>query len=54
MYIFERLEEKTPSQMDVAPWDDHWIKMVFDGIVGFSMVFDDIPWNSKVSHGIEC
>ena len=30
--------------MDVAPWDEHWIKMVLDGIA----------WYSMVSHGIEC
>ena len=23
---------KTPSKMDVAPWNVHWIKMVLDGI----------------------
>ena len=32
MMTARAIVKKTPSQMDVAPWDDHWIKMVLDGI----------------------
>ena len=26
------VDKKVPSEMDVAPWNVHWIKMVLDGI----------------------
>ena len=49
---------KTPSKMDVAPWDKHWIKreldsfglysMVFVEIQSYSMVFVEIQWYSMV------
>ena len=29
---------KKPSKMDVAPWDEHWIQMVLDGIWWYWMV----------------
>ena len=45
--------EKTPPSMDVAPWDENWIKMVLDGIIWYCMVFDGIQWNSMVLHGIQ-
>ena len=32
----------TPSKMDVAPWDKHWIKREFDVLGLFSMVFVEI------------
>ena len=46
LQIFRRL--KTPSQMDVAPWDEHWIEMVLEGIVWYSMILDGIAWYSMV------
>ena len=39
-------ELKTPSKMDVAPWDKHWIKIELDGIQCYSMVFVGIQWYS--------
>ena len=39
---------KTPSQMDEAPWDDHWMKMVLDGIEWYLMVFDGTRWYRMV------
>ena len=35
--------KKTPSKMDVAPWDKHWIKRDFDG---FWIVFNGIHKDS--------
>ena len=40
--------KKTPSKMDVAPWDKHWIKREFDGFGLYSMVFVEIQWYSMV------
>ena len=34
--------------MDVAPWDEHWIKRELDGSRLYSMVFVDIQWYSMV------
>ena len=34
--------EKTPSKMDVAPGDKHWIKREFDCFGFYSMVFVEI------------
>ena len=39
---------KTPSKMDVAPWDKHWIKRELDGFGLYSMVFIEILWYSMV------
>ena len=39
---------KTPSQMDEAPWDNHWMKMVLDGIEWYLMVFDGTRWYRMV------
>ena len=39
---------KTPSKMDVAPWDKHWIKRELDGFGLYSMVFVEIQWYSMV------
>ena len=36
------LDEKTPSKMDVAPWEKHWIKRELDGYGLYSMVFVEI------------
>ena len=33
---------KTPSKMDVAPWDKHWIKRELDSFGLYSMVFVEI------------
>ena len=41
-------EKKTPSRMDVAPWDKHWNKRGFDGFGLYSMVFVEIQWYSMV------
>ena len=38
--------KKTPSKMDVAPWDKHWIKREFDVFGLYSMVFVKIQWYS--------
>ena len=46
-------EEKTPSKMDVAPWDKHWIKRELDGFALYSMVFVEIQWYSMVFVGIQ-
>ena len=40
--------KKTPSKMDVAPWDKHWIKREFDGFGLYSMVFVETQWYSMV------
>ena len=40
--------KKTPSKMDVAPWEKHWIKREFDGFGLYSMVFVEIKWYSMV------
>ena len=32
------IQGKKPSKMDVAPWDEHWIQMVLDGIWWYWMV----------------
>ena len=47
-------KEKTPSKMDVAPWDKHWIKREkrFNGIRRDSMVFNGIRRDSMVLNGI--
>ena len=37
-------KNKTPSKMDVAPWDKHWIKREFDGFGLYAMVFVEIQW----------
>ena len=39
--------------MDVAPWDEHCIEMVLDGIVWYCILFDGVQWYSMVSHGTE-
>ena len=52
--------------MDVAPWAEHWIKMVLDvsvwycwylmvlnGIAWYCLVFDDITLYLMVSYGIQ-
>ena len=39
--------------MDVAPWADHWIKMVFDGSVWYCMVFDRTQWYCLELIGIQ-
>ena len=44
---------KTPSWMDVAPWAEHWIKMVLDGSVWYCMVFDGTRWYCLVLLGIQ-
>ena len=44
---------KTPSKMDVAPWDKHWVKRELDGFGLYSMVFVDIQWYSMVFVGIQ-
>ena len=46
--------EKTPSKMDVAPWDKHWIKREsrFNGIRRDSMVFNGIRRDSMIFNGI--
>ena len=44
---------KTPSKMDVAPWDKHWIKRELDGFALYSMVFVEIQWYSMVFVGIQ-
>ena len=41
-------EEKTPSKMDVALWDKHWIQRELDGFGLYSMVFVEIQWYSMV------
>ena len=38
--------------MDVAPWDEHQIKMVLDGCVWYCMVFDGTQWYCLVLLGI--
>ena len=38
--------------MDVAPWAEHWIKMVLDGSVWYCMVFDGTQWYCLVLLGI--
>ena len=40
--------KKTPSKMDVAPWEKHWIKRESDGFGLYSMVFVEIQWCSIV------
>ena len=45
---------KTPSQMDVAPWDDYWIKMVLHGIAWYLMVFVGTRWNHMVLNVTVC
>ena len=39
---------KTPSKMDVAPWDKHWIKIEFDGIGWYWMVLEGLRWPSMI------
>ena len=39
-------KQKTPSKMDVAPWDKHWIKRKFDGFGLYSIIFVEIQWYS--------
>ena len=39
---------KTPSKMDVAPWNVHWIRMVLDGIAWYLMVFNGTRWYHMV------
>ena len=46
-------QTKTPSKMDVAPWDKHWIKREFDGFGLYLMVFVEIQWYSMVFVGIQ-
>ena len=41
-------ELKTPSKMDVAPWDKHWIKRELDAFGLYSMEFVEIQWYSMV------
>ena len=38
--------------MDVAPWAEHWFKMVLDGSVWYCMVFDGTRWYCLVLLGI--
>ena len=38
--------------MDVAPWIEHWIKMVLDGSVWYCMVFNGTRWYWMVIYGI--
>ena len=40
--VLNNLNTKTPSKMDVAPWDKHWIKRDLDGFGLYSMVFVEI------------
>ena len=60
-------KQKTPSKMDVAQWDKHWIKIELDGIdwywvvfyciQRYSMAFDGfvgICWYLMVFDGIQC
>ena len=53
-----RLNKKTPSQMEVAPWIADWILMVSDGIQWYCIVFDgilllnSIHWYSMVLYGL--
>ena len=39
---------KTPTKMDVAPWDKYWIKRESDGFGLYLMVFVEIQWYSMV------
>ena len=41
-YEYSDHSKKTPSKMDVAPWDKHWIKRELDGFGLYSMVFVEI------------
>ena len=40
--------------MDVAPWDEHWIKRELDGFRLYSMVFVEIQWYLMVFVEIRC
>ena len=40
--------EKTPSKIDVAPWNKHWIKRELDGFGLYPMVFVQIQWYSMI------
>ena len=46
--ISSKVVVKTPSKMDVAPWNVHWIRMVLDGITWYLMVFDGNRWYCMV------
>ena len=46
-------KKKTPSKMDVAPWDKHWIERELDGFALYSMVFLEIQWYSIIFVGIQ-
>ena len=45
---YATIKQKTPSKMDVAPWDKHWIKRELDCFRLYSMVFVEIQWYSMV------
>ena len=40
--VFLQKRLKTPTKMDVAPWDKHWIMRELDGFGFYSMVFVEI------------
>ena len=46
------IDLKTPFEMDVAPWGEHRIMMVFDGNAWYLMIFAGTQWYCMALHCI--